>query len=322
MKKELRAAGITATGSYAPEKIVTNSDIVERGVDTSDEWIYTKLGIKERRFVTDEETSDLTVNAIKNLLKETELAPADLDMIIVATGTPDMMSPSTACIVQDKLKAKNAAAFDINNACTGFNYAIEVGAKFVADGTYDNVVVVGAEVNSTLLNWDDRTTCVYFADAAGAVLLNPVGNGYGMLGSYLGADGSKRDVLYVAREGNDYFKYRIHMDGKAVWDFAVNIFPTAVRKAVEQCDLTIEDIDFLISHQANINIIEHCMKELGLSMDQTYTTIRDYGNTVAASIPLSLDYAVRKGKIKRGDIVVFVGFGAGLTWGANVVRWV
>lgn len=314
MVKKLRTAGITATGSYVPEKVVTNQDIVERGVDTSDEWIYEKIGIRERRFVTDEETSDLAANAAENLLKTNGISREDLDMIIVATGTPDMMSPSTACIVQDKLKAKNASAFDVSNACSGFNYALDIGSKYVADGSCNNILVIGAEVNSRILDWEDRTTCVYFGDGAGAVLLKPVKEGYGLLGSCFGADGSRRDLLNASKEG-------IRMNGKKVWDFVVDVFPNTVREVLRKCNLKTDDIDLLIAHQANINLIEHGMRELGLTMDKTHTTIREYGNTVGASIPLSLDSAMKEGRIKGGNIVVLVGFGAGFAWGANVLRW-
>lgn len=329
-QKSIISVGIVGTGFYVPEKVLTNSDL-EKMVDTTDEWIYAHVGIKERRIAKDDEcTSDLATYAAEKALRNANIKPSEIELIIIATQTPDMIIPSTACIVQEKLKAFNAAAMDLNVACPGFIYALCVGQKFIADGTYETVLVVGAETNSRIVDWTDRTTCVYFADGAGAVVLRPVKKGWGILSSFLKADGRMKNVIKIPAGGSqlpasfETVEKRLHyvqMDGRKVWDFVINAFPEAVIKALDKCGLTTKDIDFLIAHQANVNLIKKGMETLRLPVEKTYVNIENYGNLSAASVPVALDEAVKLEKIKNGNIVVLVAFGTGLTWGAVVMKW-
>jgi len=329
---ELSSVGITGTAFYVPETVLTNKDIVALGIDTSDEWIRTRIGVEERRIAKkNEATSDLAAEAAKKLMKKTGLTPEEIELIIVTTTTPDTITPSTACYVQEKIGAKNAGALDVNNACSGFNYGLSIAAKFVADGTYKKVLLIGAEAPSKFRDKNDRTTFVIFGDGAGAVLLEKVKKNFGLLASYLRADGSGAEKLYMPGGGTrhpisnakDLEKYPIkaRMDGKAIWDFAMKAIPDAAEKCLENADLTIKDVDFVVFHQANKRIIEEGMKILGLPMEKTITVIEKYANTISASIPIALDKALSDGKIKKGDIVLLIGFGAGLSWGANVLRW-
>ena len=322
-------AGILGVGSYLPEKIISNFDF-EKIMDTSDEWIRTRTGIKERRVAdVNEATSDLATKAALNAIKDANLTPEDIDLIIVATITPDMIFPSTACLVQANIKATNAACFDLEAACSGFIYGMTVAKQFIETNTYKHVLVIGAEALSRILDYEDRSTAILFGDGAGAVVMGSV-NGGGVLSTNLGSDGNGKDYLNIPAGGSknpaseETLKNRLHyvkMAGNDVFKFAVRIMQDASIKCVESANLDIQDIDYLIPHQANIRIIEASAKRLKLNMDKVYVNLDRYGNMSAASIPVALDEAYREGKIKKGDNIVLVGFGGGLTWGASVVRW-
>ncbi|MFL2974570.1 MAG: 3-oxoacyl-ACP synthase [Euryarchaeota archaeon TMED97] len=326
----MTSAGIVGLGFYVPPKIMTNDDW-STIVDTSDEWITNKTGIKERRIADDNIcTSDLAVMASIEAMKDANIESGDIDLIILATSSPDVPLPSTASIIQNKLGCRKAAAFDINAVCSGWIHALEIGAKFVISSEYDNVLVIGSEVYSRIVNWDDRATCVLFGDGAGAAILQKVEDGKGIIGSWLQSDGSGAEVIQIPAggvknsissdkfvEGQQYF----HMDGREVWNFAINAFPQAVKKVLMKIKMEIEDIDMIIPHQANYNIIEAGMLNLGLPMDKVFTNLDKYGNTAAASIPIALAESVKKGIIKEGDLVITVGFGGGLAWGANAIIW-
>jgi len=326
-----KAIGIVATGSFVPSKILTNRDL-EKILDTTDEWIRTKTGIKERRIAADDEaTSDLAVKAAQAALQDGGVEPLDVNLIVLATSSPDMIQPPTACLVQGRIGACNAAAFDIGAVCSGFVYALAIAADIMKEnGAYNNALVIGAETYSKILDWTDRKTCVFFGDGAGAVVLSRIDKGYGIISSYLMADGRGWDIIKfpaggtrfpASRETVDRKMHTFQMDGKKVWDFAVNAFPDAVLRALKVCNLQLEDVDFIISHQANALLIKTCMDRLGLPLEKTYINVNKYGNTSGASVAIALDEAVKLKKIKKDDIVVLVGFGGGLTWGAVVVRW-
>ncbi|GAA0861128.1 beta-ketoacyl-ACP synthase III [Paraclostridium tenue] len=322
-------AGILGVGSYLPEKIISNFDL-EKIMDTSDEWIRTRTGIKERRVADENEaTSDLATKAALNAIKDANLTPEDIDLIIVATITPDMIFPSTACLVQANIKATKAACFDLEAACSGFIYGMTVAKQFIETNTYKYVLVIGAEALSRILDYEDRSTAILFGDGAGAVVMGSVNEG-GVLSTNLGSDGNGKDYLNIPAGGSknpaseETLKNRLHyvkMAGNDVFKFAVRIMQDASIKCVESANLDIQDIDYLIPHQANIRIIEASAKRLKLNMDKVYVNLDRYGNMSAASIPVALDEAYREGKIKKGDNIVLVGFGGGLTWGASVIRW-
>ena len=322
-------AGIVGVGSYVPKNIISNFDL-EKIMDTSDEWIKTRTGIRERRIVDENEaTSDLATKAALNAIKDANLIPEDIDLIIVATITPDMIFPSTACLVQANIKATKAACFDLEAACSGFIYGITVAKQFIESDTYKHVLVIGAEALSRILDYEDRSTAILFGDGAGAVVMGPVSEG-GVLSTSLGSDGNGKDYLNIPAGGSktpaseDSIKNRLHfikMAGSDVFKFAVRIMQDASVECIKSANLEIQDIDYLIPHQANIRIIEASAKRLKLSMDKVYVNLDKYGNMSAASIPVALDEAYREGKIKKGDNIVLVGFGGGLTWGASVVRW-
>jgi len=325
----MKSMGIAGTGSYLPPKVMTNQDWTKY-VETSDEWIFSKTGIKERRIAEpDVCTSDLAVKAAEAALKDAGVTAEELDLIILATSSPDIPLSATAPIVQAKLGAANAGAFDVGNVCSGFIYALEAGARMGAGGL-KNILVVGAETYSRILNWGDRTTCVFFGDGAGAVVLGEAEKGTGVLGSYLRADGRGCKVIEipaggvmmpVTHEVIDKGLQYLFMDGKAVWDFATVAMPEAVRAVLKKCDLTLEDVGLIVPHQSNVNIIKFSMDALGLPMEKAYVNLNRVGNTAGASIPIALDEAAREGRIRKGDIVVTVGYGGGLAWGANAVRW-
>ncbi|MCK8816931.1 ketoacyl-ACP synthase III [Natroniella sulfidigena] len=330
MKQELRRAKIAGIGSFVPENVLTNTDL-EGIVDTDAEWIITRTGIEERRVVEEEVvTSDLAYQAATAALEDANLDVEDLDLILLATSTPDYLGfPSTACILQDKLGAEGIPAFDLAAACTGFIYGISVATQYIETGAYDNILIVGAETFSKILDWEDRGTCILFGDGAGAVVLQPTESA-GILANSLGADGSKAEVLKIPGGGSkwpfsqgvlDERAHYLKMDGNPVFKFAVRILGKAAKEALQQVGLDREDIDYLIPHQANIRIIDAARKRLKLNEEQIYVNLDRYGNTSAASVPLALDEAVREGKITAGDIIVLVGFGAGLTWGATVIEW-
>ncbi|MDD3926417.1 MAG: ketoacyl-ACP synthase III [bacterium] len=323
-------AGIAGIGSYAPERVLTNSDL-EKMVDTSDEWIRTRTGISERHICdADMATSDMAVKAAAAALEDAGVEAADVDMIIVATVTPDMPFPATACIVQDRLGAGKAAAFDLQAGCSGFIYALTVGSQYIISGAYRNVLVIGADALTKVTDWEDRGTCVLFGDGAGAALLHRVPSGSGLLSFKLGAVGSGADYLKIPAGGSrlpasaDTVAERGHfikMEGNEVYKFAVRIMGEAALMSVEEAGLTTEDIDCLIPHQANIRIIDAAARRLGLPPEKVFINVQRYGNTSAASIPLALKEAVDSGKVGPGSVVVMVGFGAGLTWGAVTLRW-
>ncbi|GAW91076.1 beta-ketoacyl-ACP synthase III [Calderihabitans maritimus] len=330
MLKNLRPVGIVGTGSYVPEQIISNSDL-EKMVDTSDEWIRTRTGIRERRKADDNTaTSDLAIVAAQRALEDAGVNPEDVDLIIVATVTPDMLFPATACLVQKAIGAERAAAFDLEAACSGFIYGLGIGSQMVATGLYDTVLVIAADTLSKIVDWTDRNTCVLFGDGAGAAVLRPVSEGEGILGNYLKADGNGSELLKVPAGGSRLPSsvetvtqrlHYIHMNGNEVFKFAVRIMEEAALKALEQCGLSKKDIDYLIPHQANIRIVEAALKRLEVPSDKVYINLDRYGNISGASIAVALDEALKEGKIQAGDLVLLVGFGAGLTWGATVIRW-
>jgi 3-oxoacyl-[acyl-carrier-protein] synthase-3 len=325
-----QAVGILATGRYVPEKVLTNADL-EKMVDTSDEWIVTRTGIRERRISRpDEPSSEMAVNAAKSALEKAGIAAEQLDLIIVATVTPDMFFPSTACIVQEKLGATRAAAFDLSAACSGFLYGTSVAAQFIANGVYRYVLVIGVESLSKIVDWTDRNTCVLFGDGAGAAVLGPVEDGMGFLSFELGADGMGAELLKLEAGGSrkpvpkvepGNRENYIYMAGGEVFKFAVRAMNTASDGALAKAGITKEDVDFLVPHQANLRIIDSAVKRLGLPYDKVVINLDKYGNMSSASIPVALDEAVSEGRIKEGDTLVLVGFGGGLTWGASVLKW-
>jgi 3-oxoacyl-[acyl-carrier-protein] synthase-3 len=320
----MKRASIVGIGSYLPKKVLTNFDI-EKMVDTSDEWIRDRTGIRERRISDKSEaTSDLAVEAARKAVASAKIDPKEIELIIVGTSSPDMLFPSTSCIVQDKLGAVNSAAFDVSAACTGFNYALASAAGFIESGVYNNVLVIGADTLTKYLDWTDRNTCILFGDGAGAVMLKAADDGSGVLASYLGAEGSGGKHLIMPGGGSrdpEAKKRFIWMDGKEVFKFAVKVLPKCIKSVLERSKLKTEDISLLIPHQANMRIIDFALRNLGLSKDKVYVNLDRYGNTSAASIPIALDEASREGRIKSGDVVVLAGFGAGLTYGANVIKW-
>lgn len=316
-------AKIVGTGSYLPAKVLTNRDL-ERIVDTTDEWIYARTGIRQRHIAADgEATSDLALQASRNALEAAGLAPADIDLIVVATTTPDMVFPSTACILQAKLGSKNCPAFDVQAVCAGFTYALATADQFVRSGQYRNVLVVGAETYSRILDWKDRTTCVLFGDGAGAVVLRR-SETPGILSSHLHADGSHAGQLCVPGSvsgGQITGRPLLQMDGGAVFKFAVKVLGELVDEALAASGLSKTDIDWLIPHQANIRIIQATARKLGLSMEKVVLTVDRHANTSAASIPLALDEAVRDGRIRPGQHLLMEAIGGGFTWGAVLARW-
>lgn len=325
----LRKATITGLGKYLPEKVMTNKDL-EKIVDTNDEWITKRTGIKTRRFAAEDVTaSDLGVKAAEEALKNAGINADDLDLIITATITPDMMFPATACLIQDRIGASNAGAFDLEAGCSGFVYGITVASSFIESGIYDNVMVVGTEVLSKILNWEDRGTCVLFGDGAGAAVLQPTDKG-GILATDLGSDGSGGDTLYQPAGGSlkpashetvDNNEHYLYMEGTPVFKFAVKTMGSASLKVLKKAGLDKSDVDMLVPHQANTRIISSAAKKLKLSEDKVYVNLDEYGNTSAASVPIALAEAEEKGLIKNGDTVVLVAFGAGLTWASAVMEW-
>ncbi|MGE5507912.1 MAG: beta-ketoacyl-ACP synthase III [Chitinophagales bacterium] len=327
-----RPVGIVGTGLCVPERVLTNHDL-EKMVETSDEWIVTRTGIRERRIADrDTASSDLAYGAAVQALRNAGVTPEEVDLIIVATVTPDMLFPATACIVQGRLGATSAAAFDLSAGCSGFPYALATGANFVATGQYDTVLVIGADCLSKITNWKDRATCVLFGDGAGAAVLRQVPQGYGILGTVLGADGtggdklniavggSRRPLQYEKEETDDGGRY-IRMLGADVFKFAVRIMPAAAEEVMTKAGISPDEVQLFVPHQANIRIISAAADRLGISMDRVFVNVDRYGNTSAASIGIALHEAVSQGRITRDGIVVFVGFGAGLTWSALAMRW-
>jgi len=325
----MRRVGIIGVGEYLPKKVLTNADL-EKMVDTSDEWITSRTGIKKRRIAAkNEAASDLATKAAKEALLDAGLKGEELDLIIVATITGDMSFPSTACFLQNALSAKQAICFDISAACAGFVYAITIAQQFIARGTCKNALVVGTEVLSSVTDWKDRNTCVLFGDGAGAVVLSEVKSG-GILSTYLGSDGSKTDLLLLPAGGSrkpathqtiDDGLHYIKMQGNELFKIAVTSMTEAAQIALKRAGLECKDIDLVIPHQANIRIILAMAKKLGLPKDRIYLNIEKYGNMSSASTATALCEAVKEGRIKKGDIVLLDAFGAGLVWGACVIKW-
>lgn len=325
-----KGIGIIGTGSFLPDKILKNCDL-EKIVDTSDEWITARTGIKERRIVDeDKSTSDLAIEASKKALEDAKLDPEDVDLIIVATMTGDMITPSTACIVQDKLGCKNAAAFDLSAACSGFVYGISMAYGLISSGVYKNVLLIGAEAMSRILDWEDRGTCILFGDGAGAAVISEVPEGRGILGMELGSDGSGKDHLLIPAGGarNPQTKKTLEnreqylkMEGSEVFKFAVRKIDETCKNLLEKTNLKSSDIDLFIPHQANTRIINSAVKKLKIPKEKTFINLDKYGNMSAASIPVALDEALRQGRIKDGDNILLVGFGGGLTWGSTILKW-
>ncbi len=325
----MKKVGITGTGISIPKNILTNKDL-EKMVDTSDEWITTRSGIKERHIIEKGQyTSILATEASRKALNSAKLKPEDLDLLIVATITPDMRFPSTACFVQREIKANKAICFDISAACAGFIYALVCAEQFIKTGFVKNALIIGAETLTTITDWQDRGTCVLFGDGAGACVLKEVDSG-GVLSSYLGGDGSLSDLLYMPGGGSKFpasketVEKRMHfikMEGNEVFKLAVRLMVDSANKALEKCNLKCSDIDWLIPHQANIRILKAVAKRLELSEDKIFFNIAKYGNMSAASTAVALCEAVESGKFKKDDIVVLDAFGGGLVWGATVIKW-
>lgn len=325
-----RTCSITGVGSYVPEKVLTNAEL-EKMVNTTDEWITTRTGIKERHLAAkDEFTSDLAAKAAQSALKKAGVKAEQVDLIIVATITPDMPFPSTACLVQQKIGASRAAAFDLEAACSGFIYALEIAQQFIMSRTYDTVLVIGAEKLSSIVDWEDRNTCVLFGDGAGAAVLQNRPHSHGLLTAVMGADGRKADLLFMAGGGSrcpatsDSVKNRMHflrMEGKETFKNAVQAMHVAAQEVLRRCNIDITQIKCIIPHQANLRIIDAVADRLGAKPDQLFVNLSKYGNTSAASVAIALDEAVTSGRVNPGDLILLVVFGAGLTWGAAVIEW-
>lgn len=306
-------AGILGMGRYLPDRVMTNQEL-EKMVDTSDEWIRTRTGIEQRRIAADDiDSSDMAYFAAQKAIENAKLTPEEIDMIIVATVTPDRPFPSVSCMIQDRLGAKKAACMDIGAACAGFMYGIVTAKQFIETGAYRHILVVGVEKLSKITNWQDRNTAVLFGDGAGAAVVGPVSDGKGILAFDLGADGVGAKHLYQ----DEY----IIMNGREVFKFAVRQMGESCVNVIEKAGLTKEDVDFLIPHQANIRIMEASRQRLELPEEKMSKTIHKYGNTSSSSIPIALIEELEAGKIKDGDVIVMVGFGGGLTWGAIALRW-
>jgi len=315
---------ITGTGSYLPATALSNNDLVARGIDTSDEWIFERTGIRNRHIAADNQfASDLALEASRAAIAAAGISAEAIDLIVVATSTPDYIFPSTACLLQSKLDVRGAAAFDVQAVCSGFIYALTIADKFIRSGSHRCALVVGTEVFSRILDWNDRATCVLFGDGAGAAILE-ASNTPGLLSSALHADGSHHGILSVPGNvcgGEVVGSPFVQMDGQAVFKFAVKVLSDVAREAIELAGVQQEDIDWLVPHQANIRIIQSTAKKLGLPMEKVITTVAEHGNTSAASIPLALDLAVRDGRIRRGDTLLLEGVGGGFTWGAVVLKF-
>lgn len=318
---------IIGTGSYAPVNIVTNDDL-SKIVDTNDEWITTRTGIRQRRISTGEDTSDIAARAGLKALEACGLLPSEIDLLIVATTSPDSFTPSTACIVQAIIGATNATCFDVGAACTGFIYAVNTAVQYIKAGTTKTALVIGAEVLSKILNWEDRTTCVLFGDGAGAAVLKSSSK-ESIINIYTGSDGTNaKEVLYCPApavvnpytENKQLNKSYVSMNGKEIFKFAVRITIKSIDEVLKGTGYTLKDIKYIIPHQANLRIISYVAKKLDLEESNFYINLNNYGNTSAATIPLALDEAIKNGSVKKGDKLILVGFGGGLTWGAILIE--
>lgn len=318
---------IIGTGSYAPLNIMTNHQIAEL-VDTSDEWITSMTGIKERHISQGENTSDLATQAALEALKDAKVSPEDIDLIIVASTSPDQFVPATACIVQGNIGADNAMAFDISAACTGFIFALNIGMQFLRTGQSKRALIIGAEVLSKIVDWTDRNTCILFGDGAGAAVIE-VGSKKGIISVNSSSEGKKFelltcptvDVKNTFTKGNENFKGTIDMDGKEIFRFAVSIIESSIDRILKENNYTLEDIKYVVCHQANYRIIDFVVKRLKADKDKFYMNLDRYGNTSAASIAIALDEMNKKNLLKAGDKIILVGFGGGLTYGASLIEW-
>src|SRR5581483_2953373 len=324
-----RYAHIVGWGKFLPPNIMTNDDLAKK-VDTSDKWIRERTGIAERRIATKETTASMALYAAQDALEVADINPSEIDLVIVATSTPEYIFPATASIVQDQLGARNAAAFDLSAACSGFVYALSVGASMVRAGTYDTVMVIGSETMSRILDWKDRATCVLFGDGAGAVILRGSEQYGGILSTVLGSDGSGGELLEVPAGGSKHPAsletvmgnlHTIRMNGREVYRFATRVMVDATKQALDKAHIPQDELDMLIPHQANVRIIDYAAKSLNLPSDKVFVNLQKYGNTSAASIPIALTEAIEEKRVNPGDHLVFVGFGGGLTWGSCAIEW-
>jgi 3-oxoacyl-[acyl-carrier-protein] synthase-3 len=328
--KPRRTVSIIGTGSYTPERILSNADL-SKMVDTSDEWITTRTGIKERRIAAkDEYTSDMATKAALAAIEQSGISSKEIDLILLATATPDMLFPATACLVQTKIGATKAACLDISAACAGFLVAVEIAQQFITSHTCETVLVIGAEKLSSITNWTDRNTCVLFGDGAGAAILRHRGGAHGVIATYVGSDGEFADILFmpgggcrtpITRENADQHLQTIHMSGKDVYKQAVIAMISASKNVLDQAGLAMDDIACVIPHQANLRIIEAIADRMKIPVERFYVNLDRYGNTSAAAVAIALDEANRTGRIKAGDYVLMVVFGGGLTWASAVIEW-
>jgi 3-oxoacyl-[acyl-carrier-protein] synthase III len=318
-----RRIGITGLGVHVPERIVTNDDLAKL-VDTSDEWIIARTGIKERRFAADDEAlTDIALPAARAALEQAGVDPKSIDLVLCATVTPDMMFPTSSALIADELGMPDAAAYDLLAGCTGFVYAIAQAYAMLASGLSQRALVVGGDVLSKILDFDDRSTLVLFGDGAGAVVMEPVGEG-GFLGFELGADGGGGESLWLPGSGSRHFDDPdafIKMNGREVFKFATRVLVSSAEKLLDELGMTVEDVDVYIPHQANIRIIDHAAKKLGFPPEKVVINVERYGNTSSGSIPIALAEAIEDGRVRRGSKVLMTGMGAGLTWGSSLIEW-
>ena len=323
----MKNAKMIGFGLYTPKNLVENERLQEF-LETSDEWIRTRTGIERRYISLNENTSDLAVEASKKALSQARLSAEEIDLIIVATVTPDNFTPSTACIVQDKLGAKNAWAFDINAACTGFIYALKLGRSLIRSGEANNALIIGAETLSKALNWKDRGSCVLFGDGAGATVLTSTEEDCGIKCVNVKSDGSKGDSLVIQglplnspfKDGREVSENYINMNGREIFKFATKVMEESIVEILEKENIKIEDIAAIIPHQANLRIIDYVVKRLGIPREKFITNLQNYGNTSGASIPIALCESIDEGNLKKGDNIIMVGFGGGLTWGSALIK--
>jgi 3-oxoacyl-[acyl-carrier-protein] synthase-3 len=326
----VRGSTITGIGHYLPERVLTNTEM-ERMVDTTDEWIVTRTGIRERRIAAPEQaSSDLAYEAAREAMADAGVTAGDLDLIIVGTATPDMLFPATACVLQDRLGARRAGAFDLSAACSSWAYAAAVAHGYVSAGLADTVLVVGAETLSKITNYKDRSTSVLFGDSAGATVIRPAEPGQGFLSFYLGADGAGGPLITLPAGGSrlpasyetvEREQHYLQMNGREVYKFAVRVIPRAIEEAVQRAGLRLDDVDWFIPHQANIRIIDAAASRLGQPREKFFVNVERFGNTSSASVPVALYEAVRSGRIQPGHLAVLVAFGGGLTWASCALRW-
>ena len=329
LPKSLRGSRITGTGHYCPERVLTNLDL-EKMVETTDEWIVTRTGIRERRIAREDQAcSDLAFEAAKKALDSAGVDAADLDGIILGTVSGDMVFPATSCLIQDRLGASNAVAFDVSAACSGFVYAVSIAHSFITCSQMDRVLVVGVDLLSKIVDWQDRATCVLFGDGAGAAVMEPCEAGQGILGTYMKSDGALAELLHIPSGGTrdpaspetcERRGHYIKMKGDGVFKHAVRAMEDAIRQVLERTGLSLADVDVMIPHQANARIVDAVHRRLGIDENKVIVNLDRYGNTSSGTIPIALDEVVREGRVKEGDVVLMVAFGGGLTWGSVLMR--